>query len=88
MSAFGYDYFTDKYGTERAARLKINVVRHLWGGGGYDYEVLNLVDGRRTVGEITEMVSAIYGPIPEGAVLEFLQALEEIGVITKVVPAR
>jgi aminopeptidase YwaD len=81
MSAFGYDYFTDKYGAERAARLKINAARPQWGAGGYDYEVLNLVDGRRTVRDITEMASAIYGPIGEDAVLEYLRALEEIGIV-------
>jgi len=81
MSVFGYDYFTDKYGAERAARLRINSARSQWGDGGYAYEVLNLVDGRRTVQEITEMVSAIYGPIPLDVVLEYLRALEDIRVV-------
>ena len=81
MSVFGYDYFTDKYGAARAAKLTINSARGQWGDGGYAYEVLNLVDGRRSVQEITDMVSAIYGPIPLGTVLEYLRALEEIRVL-------
>jgi aminopeptidase YwaD len=81
MSVFGYDYFTDKYGADRAARLRINTARARWGDGGYDYEILNLVDGRRSVQDITDMVSAIYGPVDVAAVLEYLRALEEIQVV-------
>jgi len=81
LSVFGYDYLADKYGADRAAKLQINSVRALWGDGSYAYEVLNLVDGRRTVLEIADMVSAIYGPVPLSAVLEYLRALEEIGML-------
>jgi hypothetical protein len=81
LSVFGYDYLADKYGADRAAKLQINSVRALWGDGSYAYEVLNLVDGRRTVLEIADMVSAIYGPVPLPAVLEYLRALEEIGML-------
>ena len=81
MSVFGYDYFTDKFGAARAAKLRVNAARARWGDGGYDYEILNLVDGRRTVQEITDMVSAIYGPVDVAAVLEYLRALEEIKVV-------
>ena len=81
MSAFGYDYFLDKYGADRAAKLKIFKASPTWGDGGYDYEALNLVDGRRTVQQIRNALSAIYGPIPIDAVLEYLRALESIGVL-------
>lgn len=81
MSVFGYDYLVDKYGAERTAKLQINSTRSQWGDGGYAYEVLNLVDGRRTVQEITDMASAIYGPIPLAAVIEYLRALEQIRVV-------
>jgi hypothetical protein len=83
MSVFGYDYLRDKYGGERASRLRIGSARSLWGDGGYAYEVLNLVDGQRSVQEITDMVSAIYGPIPLDIVLEYLRALEEISVLER-----
>ena len=49
MSAFGYDYFTDHYGAEREGKLRLPQYQGLRGSGGeYAYEVLNLVDGRRT----------------------------------------
>jgi aminopeptidase YwaD len=83
MSVFGYNYLADKYGAERTARLKINSARSVWGEGGYAYEVLNLVDGHRTVQEIADMASAIYGPIPLETVLEYLRALEEVRVIVR-----
>ena len=83
MSVFGYDYLADKYGSARAAALGINSARGQWGDGGYAYEVLNLVDGRRTIKEITDMVSAIYGPIGIETVLEYLRALEEIRVVQR-----
>jgi hypothetical protein len=81
MSVFGYDYFSDKFGEERAGELAIFRATAAWGDGGYAYEVLNLVDGVRNVEEIRRMVSAIYGPIAVEPVLEYLRALVEIGVL-------
>lgn len=82
MSAFGYDYFTDHYGAEREGSLRLLQFQGLRGGGGdYSYEVLNLVNGRRTVQEIRDLVSVVYGPIPLEVVLEYLRALESIRVI-------
>jgi len=82
MSAFGYDYFSDHYGAERERSLRLLQFQGLRGGGGdYSYEVLNLVNGRRTVQEIRDVVSATYGPIPLEVVLEYLRALESIKVI-------
>ena len=82
MSVFGFDYFEDRYGAARAAMLRIRQARPLWGDGNYEYEVLNLVDGRRSAQDISGMVSAIYGPVELDVVVEYLQALAEIGVIT------
>lgn len=84
MSVFGYDYLEDKYGTERTAKLRVFSYRGLWGSGGeYNYEILNLVNGQRTITQIRNAVAAEFGPIPVEIVAEFLSALEEIGVITK-----
>jgi len=47
----------------------------------YTYEVLNLVNGRRTAQEIRDAVSATYGPVPLEVVVEYLRALESIHVI-------
>jgi aminopeptidase YwaD len=82
MSVFGFDYFTERYGEAKAAALSIRKAQPLWGDGGYEYEVLNLVDGRRTAQEIRDTASAIYGPVELDAVLEYLRALAEIGVTT------
>lgn len=82
MGAFGYDYFDDKFGEERARKLKIVEFRGLRGSGGeYAYEVLNFVNGERNVKQVRDDVSAIYGPIPLEVVVEYLAALESIGVI-------
>ena len=83
MTAFGYDYFTDHF-AYREKPLGLTIYRGLHGSGGdYAYEVLNLVDGRRTVQEIRDAVSATYGPIPVESVLEYLEALETIRVIER-----
>jgi aminopeptidase YwaD len=83
MSAFGYDYFTDHYGEERAAKIRLFNFQGLRGAGGeYAYEALNLVDGKRTAQEIRDAVSAIYGPVPLDLILEYLHA-EEIKVVQK-----
>ncbi|HYN25249.1 MAG TPA: hypothetical protein VES69_09425, partial [Pyrinomonadaceae bacterium] len=85
MSAFGYDYFTDHYGAERERTIRLLQYQGLRGSGGdYAYEVLNLVDDRRTAQNIRDAVSATYGPIPLEVVVEYLRALESIRVIEAV----
>ena len=85
MSAFGYDYFTDHLGEERERTIRLVQFQGLRGSGGdYSYEVLNLVNGRRTAQDIRDFVSAVYGPIPLEMVVEYLSALESIRVIERV----
>ena len=85
MGAFGYDYFTDKFGEAKATEIRLRRHQGLRGSGGdYSYEVLNLVDGKRNVQEIRDAVSAIYGPVPVDLVVEYLKALESIKVIERV----
>jgi hypothetical protein len=85
MGAFGYDYFSDHYGAERESALRLMQFQGLRASGGaYSYEVLNLVNGKRTAQEIRDFVSATYGPIPLDAVVEYLRALESIKVIEAV----
>lgn len=82
MSAFGYDYFTEHYGSEREGAIRLLNYQGARGSGGeYAYEVLNLVNGRRSAQEIRDTVSASYGPISVELVLEYLRALESIRVI-------
>ncbi len=85
MSAFGYDYFTDHYTSERERSLRLPQFQGLHGSGGeYAYEILNLVNGKRTAQEIRDAVSATYGPVPLELVFEYLRALESIRVIEAV----
>ena len=82
MGGFGYDYFQDHIAQKGIAAPALLRRTGLWGGGGeYAYEALNLVDGRRTVGQIRDALAAIYGPVPVAEVAEYLQALEKIGIL-------
>ncbi len=84
MGAFGYNYFTDKYGEERVRTVRLLRFQGLRGSGGeYAYEVLNLADGKRNVQQTRDSVSAIYGPVPVDIVLEYLRALETINVVQR-----
>ena len=47
----------------------------------YAYEIVNFVNGKRTVGEIRDAVSAEYGPLPVNLVADYLKACAEAGVI-------
>jgi hypothetical protein len=85
MTAFGYDYFTDHYGVDKEANLRLLSHRALRGSGSeYAYEVLTLVDGRRNALQIRDTVAGTYGPIPTEYVIEYLKALESIRVIERV----
>jgi aminopeptidase YwaD len=84
-SVFGYDYLEAHYGKERTAELQLlKVVGGRRGSGpDYAYEALNFVDGERSVGEIREALSAIYGPISIEVLAEYLRALESIDLIVR-----
>ncbi|HEV7243352.1 MAG TPA: DUF4910 domain-containing protein [Thermoanaerobaculia bacterium] len=72
MSAFGHDYFDDRY---KGPVLRLNPeVR---------YEALNLWDGKRKDAEIRDMLSAIYEPVALEDVTAYLDALGSIGVIAR-----
>jgi len=82
MAAFGYGYFEDRYGAERAQGVSLLSFEGVRGDGeAYAYEVLNLVDGRRSAQAIRDFVSAELGPVPLALVVEYLRALESIGVV-------
>jgi len=50
------------------------------------YEALNFVNGRRTLLEIRDAVSAEYGPVPADEVEQYFRFLERLEVVT-LVPA-
>jgi aminopeptidase YwaD len=47
----------------------------------YAYEIVNFVDGKRSVADIRDAVSAEFGPIPLGIVSDYLNACEEAKLI-------
>lgn len=72
-----YDYLKDKLGAEGSeSSLSDNV----------QYEILNFVDGVRTVQEIRDAVSAELDPVPIEAVIEQLEMLERAEVIRFITP--
>jgi aminopeptidase YwaD len=85
LAVFGYDYFTEHAKTAGVATPKLLSYEGLWGSGEeYAYEVLNFADGKRNAQEIRDAVSAEYGPMPLEMVVEYLKALEKIGVVEQV----
>jgi aminopeptidase YwaD len=85
LAVFGYDYFAEHAKTAGVATPKLLSYEGLWGDGEeYAYEVLNFADGKRNAQEIRDAVSAEYGPVPVEMVLEYLQALEKIGVVERI----
>jgi aminopeptidase YwaD len=84
MSVFGYDYFVEHVTALGISRPKLLDFQGLWGADEeYAYETLNFVDGKRDAQAVRNGVSAEYGPVPLEMVLEYLKALESIGVLKR-----
>ena len=79
MNAFGYSFLDDKYGVENVSSLKL--LSHAGNGGQYAYEALNFVDGKRSVSDIRDWLTAELGPVPLEYVDNYLRALESIEVV-------
>jgi hypothetical protein len=85
LAVFGYDYFAEHAKTTGIPTPKLLNYQGLWGAGEeYAYETLNFADGKRNAQQIRDAVSAEYGPVPLETVVEYLRALEKIGVLTQV----
>jgi len=85
LAVFGYDYFEVHAKAGAVERPKLLSYEGLWGAGEeYAYEVLNFADGKRNAQEIWDAVSAEYGPVPLEMVVEYLKALEKIGLVAEV----
>jgi hypothetical protein len=85
LAVFGYDYFAEHAKAAGVATPKLLSYEGLWGAGEeYAYEVLNFADGKRNAQQICDAVSAEYGPVPVEMVVEYLRALEKIGVVERV----
>lgn len=85
LAVFGYDYFVDHAKAAGVSTPKLLSYEGWWGAGEeYAYEVLNFADGKRNAQEIRDAVSAGYGPVPLELVVEYLKALERIGIVEEV----
>jgi len=82
LDAFGYDYLESHLGHDRVAKLALlNFEGPRGEGGDYAYEALNLANGKRTTSEIRDALSAIYGPVSQEAVDQFLAAAAKVGLL-------
>ncbi len=79
MNVYYYDYVVDR--TTPEDRRIVDRIGAREDGDIILYEILNLVDGKRTIQAIRDYVAAAYGPIPIDDVSEYLRLLEKIGVV-------
>jgi hypothetical protein len=81
------DVLVDRLGSERMGKIKLldNESNRLFRvqdrGALYAYEIVNFVDGKRSVGEIRDAVAAEFGPIPLDVVADYLKACEEAKIV-------
>lgn len=83
MDGFGYSWLDDhlkKAGIARPALLDRPSGRD---GPSFGYEALNLVDGRRIVGQIQSALAATVAPVPLQELADYFSALEKLGVIER-----
>ena len=85
LTVFGYDYFSDHIKTAGLSEPQIATYQGARADGElYMYEALNFVDGKRSVDQITALLSDELGQIPADMVMEYLLTLEKIGVINQI----
>ena len=80
MQVYYYDYISDH--ANGADTSVVERVSERPDGGVILYEILNLVDGKRSVQEIRDYLSAAYGAVRVEDVNAYLALLEKIGVVT------
>jgi hypothetical protein len=83
LTVFGSDYFVDHAKAAGVSSTpKVLDYQGIWGSGEeYAYEILNFADGKRNAQQIRDRVSAEYGPVRLALVVEYLKALEKIGIL-------
>jgi hypothetical protein len=79
MNVYYYDYVAD-----RAEPADLGIVRKIGAmphGDVLLYEILNLVDGKRDIGEIKDYLVAAYEDVPVDYVTDYLKLLNKVGVV-------
>jgi hypothetical protein len=85
LHVFGYDYFDAHARAAGIARPKLLDFNGERGDGShYAYEARNFADGTRTAQQITNELSAEFGPVAVAMVVDYLRALEAIRVLERV----
>jgi len=85
MDGFGYSWFDDHLAQAHLPRPRLLAREPDGEGAAFGYEALNLVDGRRSVGEIRDALTATVGAVPIEEVAEYLDTLARLGVIAPIV---
>jgi hypothetical protein len=79
MNIYYYDYVADRAEpADLAIVRKISAMPH---GDVLLYEILNLVDGKRDIGEIKDYLVAAYEDVPVDYVTDYLKLLNKVGVV-------
>ncbi|HJQ24634.1 MAG TPA: DUF4910 domain-containing protein [Blastocatellia bacterium] len=78
MNIYYYDYVTERAGGDTRAMERLAARPN---GEILLYEILNLVDGKRSVQAIRDYLAAAYGPLPVEEVADYLRLLEKVGVV-------
>ena len=86
MDGFGYSWLDDQLERRQLPRPRLLARAPEWGGASFGYEALNLVDGRRSVGEIRDVLAGSIGRAPVEEVAEYLETLARLGVLEAVRP--
>jgi hypothetical protein len=74
VDVYYYNYVDDTLGERAPAPLERR-------GDVYAFEALNLVDGRRTVSDIRDILTGRYGPVPVAEVADWLDLLARANVV-------
>jgi aminopeptidase YwaD len=81
------DVLLDRLGASRMRKIKLldpdasRLLNAQNSGAAYAYEIVNFVDGKRSVADIRNAVAAEFGPIPLEVVADYLKACEEAKII-------
>jgi hypothetical protein len=79
MNVYYYDYVAERAGGGESG--VVEKIRARPNGGIILYEILNLVDGKRTVQAIRDYITAAYEPLSVDEVAAYLRLLEKVGVV-------
>ena len=84
MNGFGYSWFDDRLARAGLPRPRLLSRDPEGEVASFGYEALNLVDGRRSVGEIRDILVATLDVVPIAEVAEYLDVLARLGVLERV----